>query len=303
MGVWHIHGQLEMESCCLLCHMCSTGMVWDGPCSVGVRPFSRGSPVLVDQNVVDGGWCGELGRPQWVTDWFVDVITYIISNEKVLNRMQNSPRGSPASQVFPHVLKSPRCIHQCVISILGTWTHQCMCTAWPSCSCIVGGAEVATNQFGWHPMTQMMSCWAGDIKHALAMLHARGKRRASGWKWREEPNKWVISHKGENPAQSLIHTIYSSLCKFNQITVLILVSYLLVISNGIFRYIWWSPKWALKAAPDMPYTILIFLSDFLTIFGYVFIFASPLWTWNQCTTSCPPPFPQNFLLFCCHFSV
>jgi len=139
MGVWHIHSQPEMESCCLLWHMCGTGMVWDGLHLVGVRPFSRGSPVLVDQNVVDGGWCGELGRPGWVTYWFVDVITCIIRNEKVLNRMQNSPRGSPASWVFPHVLKSPRRVHQHVISILGMQTHQCVCTAWSSCFRIVGG--------------------------------------------------------------------------------------------------------------------------------------------------------------------
>jgi len=197
-------------------------LVWSeiGRTWLGWGLLAGGSPVLIDQNVVDGGWCGELGRLGWVTYWFVDVITYIIGNEKVLNRMQNSPRGSPTSQVFPHVLKSPRCIHQCVISVLGMQTCQCMCTAWPLCFHIVGGAEVVTNQFGWHPMTQMMSCWAGDVEHALAMLHARGKRRVSGWKWREELNKQVISHRGKNLAQSVIYTIYNSLCKFNQIIVL-----------------------------------------------------------------------------------
>jgi len=78
--------------------------------------------------------------------------------------------------------------------------------------------------------------------------------------------------------------------KFNQITVLILVSYLLVISNGIFRYIQWSPKWALKAVPDMPYTIPIFFLTFWLFLGMFSYFQVHYGPWNQCTTSCPPPF-------------
>jgi len=46
--------------------------------------------------------------------------------------------------------------------------------------------------------------------------------------------------------------------------------HLLVISNDIsfFRYIQWTPKWALKAVFDISF---LFFSDFLTIFGYIWL--------------------------------
>jgi hypothetical protein len=41
----------------------------------------------------------------------VDEIVCIVSNERVINEIQDSPGGSPTSWVFPHVLKSPRHVH------------------------------------------------------------------------------------------------------------------------------------------------------------------------------------------------
>jgi hypothetical protein len=45
----------------------------------------------------------------------VDEIACIVSNKRVLNEIQDSPGGSPASWVFPYILKSPRCVCRRVI--------------------------------------------------------------------------------------------------------------------------------------------------------------------------------------------
>ena len=145
----------------------------------------------------------------------------IVSNERVLNEIHDSPGRSPASWVFPHVLKSPRHVHRHVISTPGAQTHWCMCC---SCACgslwcfhTAGGIEPVASRFMLRPKVQT-TCWqTGDVKRTSEMLEARGRRRASGW----GPNfKRVISHLCGNPAQSVIYTIYNSLCKFSQITIL-----------------------------------------------------------------------------------
>ena len=66
-----------------------------------------------------GGDAGTGGK----CSWSVDVLAGIVSNERGLNEIWDSPGGSPASRVFPHVLKSPRRVHRRVISTPGARTR------------------------------------------------------------------------------------------------------------------------------------------------------------------------------------
>lgn len=53
------------------------------------------------------------------------------ANTRVLNEKQDSPGRSPASRVFPQVLKSPKHVCRRVISIPSARTRWCMCTLVP----------------------------------------------------------------------------------------------------------------------------------------------------------------------------
>ena len=76
---------------------------------------------------------------------------------------------------------------------------------------------MAMGRFFQCPKIQTRRWRAGDVEHVSKTLEARGRGRASG----KEPNRRVISHRGKNPEACVIYTIYNSLRKFNQITVLI----------------------------------------------------------------------------------
>ena len=105
---------------CRLVHC--TDMRW--PALGLMEEHSWGGPAHVGQGIDDGWWCHDWGKQ---CSWSVDVLAGIVSNERGLSKIQDSPSGSPPSQVFPHILKSPRCVRWCVISTPGAWTRWCMC--------------------------------------------------------------------------------------------------------------------------------------------------------------------------------
>ena len=100
------------------------------------------------------------------------------------NEVRDSLSGSPTSWVFPHVLKSPRCLWWCAILTPGAQSHWCMC-----CSCACGslsffrtawGIKLVAGWFVLHPNVQMMHWWVGDVECVSETLEARGRSRASG---------------------------------------------------------------------------------------------------------------------------
>ena len=130
---------------CCLAHR--TDMRWTALIMMEKR--SWGGPVCVGQGI-DDGWAVML----WLgkrCSWSVNVIACIVSNERALNEIWDSPSGSPASRVFPLVLKSPRRVRRRVISTPGARTCWCMCCAYACgsswCFCTVWGVELVKGQF------------------------------------------------------------------------------------------------------------------------------------------------------------
>ena len=142
---------------------------------------SWGGPAHVGEGIDDGWWCCDWGKQ---CSWSVDVLAGIVSNERGLNEIRDSPSVSPTSRVFPHVLKSPRRVCRRIISTPGARTHWCMCysracgSSW--CFRTAWGLEAVAGRFVLHPKVQTTPWRAGDIKRVSETLEARGRRRASG---------------------------------------------------------------------------------------------------------------------------
>ena len=161
---------------CRLAHR--TNMRW--PVLGLMEGRSWGGPARVGQGI-DDGWCRDWGKQ---CSWSVDVLAGIVSNERGLNEIQDSPSGSPASRVFPHVLKSPGRVRRHIISTPGARTRWCMCysracgSSW--CFRTAWGLEAAVGRFVLRPEVQTMPWRAGDVERASERLETRGRRKASG---------------------------------------------------------------------------------------------------------------------------